>query len=83
MNDKSLLLSLRLPLTCLISYPEAGMADRVVRPEVEVQFVSGRDVAGRSLVATEPAHQRSQGLPALPHLQHVVLTAGVGLQLKM
>ena len=70
-------------LTCLVSYPEAGVTDRVVGPEVEVEFVAGRDVAGRSVVSTEPAHQRSLWLPALPDLQHVVLTAVVSLQLKV
>ena len=59
------------------------MTDRVVGPEVEVEFVAGRDVAGRSVVSTDPAHQRSVWLSALPDLQHVVLTAGVSLQLKV
>ena len=59
------------------------MADGVVRPEVEVELVAWRDVAGGSLLATEPSHERSLGFPALPHLQHVVLTAGVRLQLKV
>ena len=59
------------------------MADGGVRPEVEVEFVGGGDVAGGCLLATEPPHESSRGFPAFPHLQHVVLTAGVRLQLKV
>ena len=59
------------------------MADRVVRPEVEVETVGGGEVAGGGVVATEPPHQRPGGQASLPHLQDVVVTGGVSLQLKM
>ena len=72
-----------LPLTSLVPDPKARVADRIVRPEVEVEHVGGGDVAGGSLLAAVLTHQGAGGLPSLPDLQHVVLTGGVALQLKV